>query len=91
MPAPSCTLRLKAIPNAPRDALAGRLGDAFKVKVCAPALDGRANAALLAFLARQLGVPRSAVSLLRGEKSPHKLVRVAGLDAAEAGRRLTAG
>lgn len=91
MPAPFCTLRLKVIPNATRDALAGRTGEAFKVKVRAPALNGRANAALLVFLARRLGVSRSAVTLVRGEKSPHKVVHIAGLDDAEAGRRLTEG
>lgn len=80
MPLPSCTLDLKVIPNAPRDEVAGWLGSALKVKVHAPALDGRANDALLAFLAAELGVPRRAVTLLRGEKSRQKTVRIEGLD-----------
>ncbi|HTL66767.1 MAG TPA: DUF167 domain-containing protein [Lacunisphaera sp.] len=85
---PACTLQLKTIPNAPRDEIAGWLGDALKVKVHAPALDGRANEALLAFLADQLGVPRRAVVLVRGDKSRHKVVRIEGLAAAEVRARI---
>ena len=83
-----CTLELKTIPTAPRDEVCGWLGDALKVKVRAPALDGRANEALLGLLASRLGVPRSAVTLQQGMKSHRKVVRIAGLDAAEARRRL---
>ncbi len=83
-----CTLELKVIPNAPRDEIAGWLGDALKVKIHAPALDGRANEALRDFLATQLGVPRRDVTLLRGDKSRRKVVQIARLDAAEIRRRL---
>jgi uncharacterized protein len=86
---PSCTLELKTIPNAPRDAIAGWLGGALKVKVHAPALDGRANEALLAFLAAELGLPRRAVTLIRGEKSRHKVVRLDGLSLAAVQARFT--
>ena len=88
MAAPSCTLNLKTIPNAPRDQIAGWLGDALKVKVRAPALEGRANDALLEFLADKLGLPRRAVTLLHGDKSRHKVVRLDGIDGAELRRRL---
>ncbi len=84
----SCTLELKTIPNAPRDELAGWLGDTLKVKVHAPALEGRANDALLDFLAHKLGVHRRAVTLVRGDKSRHKVVRLAGLTLAEVKSRL---
>ena len=84
----SCTLELKTIPNAPRDQVAGWLGDALKVKVHAPALDGRANEALLEFLAAELGLPKRAVTLVRGDKSRHKVVRLDGLTLAEAKARL---
>lgn len=89
-PLQSCTLEIKAVPNAPRSAIVGWLGDALKVKVHAPALAGRANEELCAFLADALGVPRRAVTLRRGETSRQKLVHVAGLDLAEAKRRLPA-
>lgn len=84
----SCTLELKVIPNAPRNEVAGWLGAALKVKLHAPALEGRANDALLEFLAEQLGVPRRDLTLLRGDKSRQKVVRIAGLDAATARLRL---
>lgn len=58
----------------------GWLGGALKVKIRAPALDGRANDAVCAFLADMLGVPRRAVTLLRGEKSRQKVVRLTRLD-----------
>jgi uncharacterized protein len=76
---PDCTLELKVIPNAPRNEIAGWLGTALKVKVHAPALEGRANDELLAFLADHLGLPRRSVTLLRGDKSRQKVVRIAGL------------
>ncbi len=84
-----CTLELKVIPNAPRNEVVGWLGPALKVKIHAPALEGRANDELLAFLAETLGVPRRDLTLLRGDKSRQKLVRVAGLD--EAGLRARLG
>ena len=87
---PSCTLELKIIPNAPRDGIAGWLGAVLKVKIHAPALEGRANDALLDFLATTLGLPRRAVTLVRGDKSRHKVVRVTGLSLAEVRARLPA-
>ena len=88
MSAPSATLELKIIPNAPRDEIAGWLGGTLKVKVHAPALDGRANEALLDFLASQLDLPRRTLTLLHGEKSRRKVVRVDGLNSTELRRRL---
>jgi uncharacterized protein len=85
---PSCTLELKTIPNAPRNEVAGWLGDALKVKVHAPALEGRANEALLEFLAEKLALPRRAVTLIRGDKSRHKVIRVDGLSFVEVKQRL---
>lgn len=85
---PSCTLELKTIPNAPRDEIAGWLGAALKVKVHAPALEGRANDALLDFLAEKIGIHRRAVTLVRGDKSRRKVVRLAGLTLAEVKARL---
>jgi hypothetical protein len=86
----ACTLALKVIPNAPRDEVTGWLGGALKVKIHAPALDGRANAALTGFLADRLGLPRRAVILARGERSNHKVVRIDGVSLDEVRRRLDA-
>ena len=84
----ACTLALKVIPNAPRNEVAGWLGAALKVKVHAPALDGRANSALTGFLADRLRLPARSVTLVRGERSNHKIVRIDGIDLDEARRRL---
>ena len=83
-----CTLAVKAVPNAPRSEVVGWLGDALKIKIHAPALDGRANDALCQFLADALGLPRRAVTLAHGEKSRHKLVRIAGLTLPEVHAKL---
>ncbi len=85
---PHCTLAIKAIPNAPRNEVVGWLGDALKVKVHAPPVEGRANEVLCEFLADTLGLPRRAVTVLRGDTSRQKLVRVEGLDLAAAHARL---
>jgi uncharacterized protein len=84
----ACTLELKIIPNAPRNEVVGWLGAALKVKIHAPALEGRANDELLAFLAETLGVPRRTVTLLRGDKSRQKVVQITDLDAATVRQRL---
>lgn len=86
--APSATLAIKAIPNAPRSEVVGWLGEALKVKVHAPPVEGRANEALCDFLAEHLHVPRRAVEVLRGDTSRQKTVRIAGLSAAELQSRL---
>ncbi|PTX98442.1 DUF167 domain-containing protein [Opitutus sp. ER46] len=80
--APSCTLAIKAIPNAPRTEVVGWLGDALKVKVHAPPVEGKANEALCEFLADTLQLPRRAVTVLRGDTSRQKVVRIDGLDLA---------
>ena len=84
----ACRLGIRAVPNAPRDAVVGWLGDELKVKVHAPALEGRANAALCAFLACELGLSKNSVSLARGDKSRSKIVEVRGLTLAEIRARL---
>jgi uncharacterized protein (TIGR00251 family) len=82
-PLASCTLAIKAVPNAPRSAVVGWLGEALKVKVHAPALEGRANDELCEFLADALALPRRAVTVLQGDKSRQKILHVAGLTLAE--------
>ena len=69
-------LALHVQPGAARTEVAGRHGDAIKVRVAAAATDGKANLALRDFLARSFGVPVANVTLLRGEASREKLVRI---------------
>jgi uncharacterized protein (TIGR00251 family) len=86
----ACRLAIRAVPNAPRDAVVGWIGDELKVKVHAPALDGRANEALCGFLARELDLSKGSVSLALGAKSRSKVVEVRGLTLAEVRARLRA-
>lgn len=79
---PACTLAIKAIPNAPRTQIAGWLGDALKIKVHAPAVEGRANDALCAFIADVLQLQRRDVTLKSGGKSRQKVLSINGLTSA---------
>ena len=77
-------LRIKAVPGAKRDALAGALGDRLKVRVAAPPEDGRANAAIRELLARCCGVNARDIELELGASTPLKTraLRVHAADAA---------
>jgi uncharacterized protein len=81
--AESVSLRLRVLPGAHRDEIAGWYGDAVKVRCQAPALDGRANAAVTEFLAGLLGLKRADLTLVQGLKSRDKVVEVRGLTASE--------
>jgi uncharacterized protein (TIGR00251 family) len=81
-------LELTVQPRAPRSCLVGVRGDRLVIRITAPPVDDKANAALVAFLAEQLGVKRADVVLVRGDTSRQKAVRVEGLGAAEVARRL---
>jgi len=81
-------LRVKVQPRAPRNEVVGVLGDELKVKIAAPPVDSAANDALIEFLAAELDCPRRCVELLRGHKSPHKVLKLHGLLAADAASKL---
>lgn len=82
------TIRLKAVPGAKRDELAGVLGDRLKVRVSAPPEGGKANKAICALLARALGVKRRDVEIISGPTNPEKVARVLGIDEATARERV---
>jgi uncharacterized protein (TIGR00251 family) len=71
------TLAVHVQPGAKRSAVAGLHGERLKIRIAAPALDGRANDALVAFMAEALGVPKRSVSIAAGERARDKLVAVA--------------
>jgi uncharacterized protein (TIGR00251 family) len=79
-PEPTATLEVWVQPRASRDQVVGLQGDAVKVRVAAPPVDGEANAALLRYLAKALGVPRSRLEIVRGESGRRKTLKVTGLD-----------
>lgn len=66
-------------------------GDAIRVRVAAPPVGGAANEALIRFLAERLGVPRSAVTIVRGATARRKVVRVQGMDGQTVRRLLGVG
>jgi len=70
---------VRVVPRAKRNEIAGERNGALCVRVSAPPVGGAANAALCAFLAELLGVRRSAVSIVAGERSRAKRVLVLGL------------
>ena len=63
-------------------------GDAIKIQLRAPAMEGKANAALIEFLAERLKIPARQIVLVRGQKSHDKIVRIDGLSEEDAQRRL---
>jgi uncharacterized protein (TIGR00251 family) len=74
--------RVRVLPRSRRDEVVGLHGDALKIRLMAPPVEGKANRALQEFLAGRLGVSRSAVEILSGHASRQKRVRVAGVSAA---------
>jgi uncharacterized protein (TIGR00251 family) len=75
-------------PRARASAVAGRYGDAIRIRIAAPPADGAANAELVRFLAARLGVPPGAVAIVRGATARRKIVEIAGLGTDAARRAL---
>jgi uncharacterized protein (TIGR00251 family) len=84
------TLRVHVVPNAKSDEVVGQHGGAIKIKLRAPAVEGKANAALRCFLAEELNIPKSAIILEHGQRSRDKVIRIEGLSEHDARRRLLA-
>lgn len=74
---------VKVQARARREEIVGELGGALKIRLTAPALEGRANQACCALLAKRLKVPRASVKILAGEHTPRKLVAIGGVTAAQ--------
>lgn len=85
------TFFVRVQPRAKRNALVGEIGDALKLALTAPPVEGKANEACIAFLADLLDVPRSSITIAAGETSRNKLIRISGLTAAQVASRLSGG
>ena len=81
-------IAIKVHPRAKRTAITGRLGEAYKVDLKAPPADGKANEECIRFFAELMGVPRSAVRIVRGAAGRMKVVEIEGVEMAELERRL---
>jgi uncharacterized protein (TIGR00251 family) len=82
-------LSVRVIPRSPRTNIDGVRDGRLLVRVTAPPVDDAANEALVMFIARALGVSRSAVRIVGGAKARNKTIDVTGIDAASAASRLT--
>jgi uncharacterized protein len=82
------TLRVHIVPNAKQNKVVGEHGDAIKIKLRAPALEGKANAALRSFLAEELKISERSILLERGQKSREKIIHIEGLSEGEVRSRL---
>jgi uncharacterized protein len=83
-------LKVKVIPGAAQNKIAGWLGDAVKIRVQAPPEKGKANAAVISLLADFLDIPAKQLSICAGHASQHKVVEIQGITAAELISRLSA-
>jgi len=82
------TLTLHIQPGAKKTEVAGLYGDALKIRLAAPPVDGKANAALIGFVAERLGLAKSAVTLKSGQTSRRKVLEVSAAPADAAQRLL---
>jgi uncharacterized protein len=82
------TFAVRVHPRAKKNAVAGLIGDALKLSLTAPPVEGRANDACIAFLAELLKVPRSSITIAAGASGRNKVVRVAGVTADAVRQRL---
>src|ERR1700693_2134164 len=89
MEAVSTCVRLRVSPGARNAHVVGRHGEAWKVRVAAPAEGGRANEWVVRLLAETLSLPREAVTLVSGHAARDKIVQLAGLDPTQIERRLS--
>jgi uncharacterized protein (TIGR00251 family) len=84
------TFSIRVHPRARKNAITGVIGDAIKLTLTAPPVEGKANEACVEFQAEFLNVPRASVTIVAGQSSRNKVVRVAGRTAAHLQERLRA-
>ena len=84
------TLHVHVVPNAKIDKVVGEHDRAIKIKLRAPAVEGKANAALRCFLAAELNIPQRGIVLQHGTKSRDKVIRIDGMREEDVRRRLLA-
>jgi uncharacterized protein (TIGR00251 family) len=76
---PSATVSVRVVPRSAKEGVAGLEGGVVRIRLNAPPVEGQANEALVRFLARTVGVPKSRITLVTGERGRSKIVRVAGV------------
>lgn len=81
---PLAQIQVQVVPRARTTEVVGRHGNAVRIRVAAPPVDGAANDELVRFIARRLGVPRGSVTIARGQTARRKLIRIEGVATADA-------
>ena len=81
-------IKVKLLPKSSRNQIVGGEGDLLKVKVVAPPIEGKANKALVALLARKLRVPKGAIEIISGKSSKLKSIRINGLSREDVDRAM---
>jgi uncharacterized protein len=82
------TFAVKVHPRATKNAITGEVGDALKVSLTAPPVEGKANGACIEFFAKLLNVSRSSITIAAGQTSRNKVIRVTGLTGQQVRERL---
>jgi uncharacterized protein len=85
----STVLSCRVQPNSSKEGIGEIKNDALVIRLNAPAVEGKANDALIKFLSKRLGIAKSRISIIRGEKNRNKLVSVQGVSPEEIAERLT--
>ena len=78
-----CYIHVHVQPRASKNEITGIYGDSLKVRLTSPPVEGAANSLLVEFMAKKLGLPKSRVELISGEKSRHKTLKIEGLTKAD--------
>jgi hypothetical protein len=81
-------MKIRVIPNSRKTEFSGYRDDELVLRVNAPAVEGKGNKAVVEFVSDYLGVSRSAVLLIRGERSRHKIFQIVGLNVGDLERKL---
>ncbi len=76
---PSATVSVRVVPRSSKEGVAGFEGGVVRIRLNAPPVEGKANEALVRFLAKAVGVPKNRIALVTGEKGRNKIVRVDGI------------
>ncbi len=85
---PNVVIRVRVVPRSSRNQILGLDNGIFKVKLTAPPVEGKANSALVKFLAKGLGIPKTDIEIVAGERSKTKSILVRGLTLDEINERL---
>ena len=77
--APQTTLDIRVLPRSSRNEIVEKQGNIYRIKLTAPAIEGKANKALITLLSKRLGLPKAKIQLISGERSRTKSIRIHGL------------